>query len=72
MARSINLEKAELVEINGGGLILEVSRDQEGRILARVESEEGGRRILIKQHEEDSRTIVFSLDKPGPNLTLVK
>jgi hypothetical protein len=72
MAKSIDLDKAELVEITGGGLILEVSRGEGGRILARVESEQGGRRILIKQHEEDSRTIVFSLDEPGPKLSLVK
>ena len=74
MAKRIDLDKAELVEIQGNGLILEVTEDERGRILVRVESEDGGRRIIIKQHEEDSRCIVYSLDTPvgGSNLTLVK
>ena len=74
MAKSIDLEKAGLVEIKGSGLILEVTKDDRGRVLVKVESEVGGRRIIIKQHEDDARCIVYSLDAPlgGPNLTLVK
>ena len=74
MARSIDLDKAGQLEIHGSGLILDVTQDELGRVLVRVESDEGGRRILIKQHEEDARCIVYSLDTPtgGPNLTLVK
>ncbi len=75
MAKQINLDKAELVEILGSGLILEISKDEQERVLVRVESEEGGRRILIKQHEEDARCIVYSLDTPSPQkpaLSLVK
>ncbi len=74
MAKSINLDKAGLVEITGAGLILEITEDEKNRVLVRVESELGGRRIIIKQHEEDARCFVFSLDSPesGPKLTLVK
>ena len=74
MAKSIDLDKAGLVEIAGAGLLLEITEDERGRVLVRVESEDGGRRIIIKQHEEDARCIVYSLDVPagGPNLTLVK
>jgi hypothetical protein len=74
VAKSIDLDKAELVEVNGAGLILNLSEDEQGRILVRVESEVGGRRIIIKQHEEDPHCIVFGLDAPleGPKLTLVK
>lgn len=75
MAKRIDLKKSHLVEITGNGLILEVTEDEENRILVRVESEDGGRRIIIKQHEEDARCIVYSLDRPQggrPNLTLVK
>ena len=74
MAKRINLDKVDLVEVVGSGLIFEISHDQEGRVLVRVESEDGGRRIIIKQHEDDSRCIVYSIEGPvsGPNLTLVK
>lgn len=73
MARRINLDKQRLVEIAGNGLLLEVSTDDIGRVFVRVESETGGRRIIIKQHEEDARCIVYSLDTPqqGQHLTLV-
>ena len=74
MAKKIDLDKAELVEVQGAGLILEITEDERGRLLVRVESEEGDRRIIIKQHEEQARCIGFELDKPtgGPKLTLVK
>ena len=74
MARRIDLEKTGLAKITGQGLQLEVTADDKGRILVRVESELGGRRILIKQHEDDPRCIVYSLDQPvdGPHLSLVK
>jgi hypothetical protein len=74
VAKRLDLEKTEQVEITGSGLILDITQDERGRILVRVESEIGGRRILIKQHEEDARCIVYSLDAPleGPKLTLVK
>lgn len=74
MGKRIDLEKTGQVEITGSGLILDITQDERGRVLVRVESEIGGRRILIKQHEEDARCIVYSLDAPlgGPKLTLVK
>ncbi|MDA3957710.1 hypothetical protein [Oceanispirochaeta sp.] len=75
MARSLNIDKTELIEINGAGLILTVTKDEEDRMLVHVESDEGGGTIRISQHEEDGKTIVFSLDRPqqgGPSLRLVK
>ncbi len=74
MAKRIDLNRTELVEVEGAGLILEITEDEHGRLLVRVESEEGDRRIIIKQHEEEARCIVFALDRPagGPSLTLVK
>ncbi len=73
MGKSINIDKAEIVEIHGTGLILTVTKDEEERMLVRVESEEGGGVIRIGQHKEDSKTIVFSLEGPtGPTLKVVK
>ena len=75
MPRSLNIDKAGLIEIHGADLILTVTKDDKNRMLVRVESEEGGGTIHIAQHEEDKKTIVFSLDRPpatGPSLSLVK
>ena len=78
MARSINLDRVELVEISGSGMILEVRKDEKGQLLVRVESGMGGRRIIIKQHPDDARTIVYSLEDAqppeplNPGLSLVK
>lgn len=74
MAKHIDLDRTELVEVQGNGLILEVSKGDEGQLLVRVESEEGNRRIGIKPHDEDARVIVFTLGPSleGPNLSLVK
>lgn len=75
MARSLNIDKTELIEVHGADLILTISKDEDNRMLVHVESEEGGGTIHITQHEEDSKTIVFALDRPepsGPSLTLVK
>ncbi|OQX29496.1 MAG: hypothetical protein B0D92_03480 [Spirochaeta sp. LUC14_002_19_P3] len=72
MAKRIKLDKVKLVEVVASGLVLEVTEDNFGRVLVKVESDSGGRRILIKQHEEDARCIVYELDKPRtPHLTLV-
>ena len=75
MARSLNIDKTELIEIHGADLILTVTKDEDDRMLVHVESEEGGGTIRISQHEEDGKTIVFALDRPepsGPSLKLVK
>jgi len=75
MARSLNIDKTEMIEIHGADLILTVTKDENDRMLVHVESEEGGGTIRISQHEEDGKTIVFALDKPqpsGPSLKLVK
>jgi len=75
MARSLNIDKTEMIEIYGADLILTVTKDEDDRMLVHVESEEGGGTIRISQHEEDGKTIVFALDRPqpsGPSLKLVK
>lgn len=75
MGRAINIDKAEIVEVHGADLILTITKDEEERMLVHVESDAGGGTIRITQHEENSKTIVFSLDRPepsGPSLTLVK
>lgn len=75
MARSLDIDKTELIEIHGADLILTVTKDEADRMLVHVESDEGGGTIRISQHEEDGKTIVFALDRPepaGPKLTLVK
>ena len=74
MARRIDLDKAELVEISGKGLMLELTVDDQDRILIRAESEAGGYRIKIKVHEDDPGVITYALGEVlgGPNLSLVK
>lgn len=75
MARSLDIDKTELIEVHGADMILTISKDEDDRMLVHVESEEGGGTIRISQHEEDGKTIVFALDRPvptGPSLRLVK
>jgi len=73
MGRAIDIDKTEVVEIHGADLILTVTKDEQDRMLVHVESDEGGSTIRISQHEEDKKTIVFTLDRPtGPSLKLVK
>jgi len=76
MKRKINLDKARFVTIHGKGLILHVIADEKERVLIRAESEDGGRRIRIKFHEDYPGVITYSLDKPiepkKPHLELVK
>jgi hypothetical protein len=74
MAKSIDLDKAGLVEISGKGLILNLSTDDQDRILIRAESEAGGYRIKIKVHEDDPGIITYALGEVigGPKLTIVK
>lgn len=74
MAKRIDIDKAGLVEIVGKGLILNLTTDDQGRILIRAESEAGGYRIKIKVHEDDPGVITYSLGEVigGPQLSIVK
>lgn len=74
MAKRIDLDKSKLVEIVGKGLILNLTTDDQGRILIRAESEAGGYRIKIKVHEDDPGVITYSLGEAigGPRLSIVK
>ncbi len=74
MAKRIDLDKAGLAEISGKGLILNITTDDQERILIRAESEAGGYRIKIKVHEDDPGIITYALGEVlgGPNLSIVK
>ena len=74
MAKHIDLDKVGLVEIHGKRLILNITTDDQDRILIKAESEEGGYRIKIKVHEDDPGIITYTLGEVlgGPNLSIVK
>ena len=73
MAKKINLEKTELLEVEAYGMILTIHLEKEnGRILSTVESETGGQTIRIAPHESLKNTIYFTMDKPKPGLRIVK
>jgi hypothetical protein len=74
MAKRIDLDKTGLVEIVGKGLILELTTDDQNRILIRAESEEGGHRIRIKAHEDNPGIITYSLGEVlgGPKFSIVR
>jgi len=74
MAKRIDLDKAGMVELVGKGLILNLTTDDQDRILIRAESEAGGYRIKIKVHEDDPGVITYSLGEVigRPHLSIVK
>jgi len=74
MAKQINLDKSGLVEIVGKGLILELTTDEQERILIRAESKAGGHQIRIKMHEDNPGIVTYSLGEviDGSHLTLVE
>ncbi|RLW70440.1 MAG: hypothetical protein B6D68_00815 [spirochete symbiont of Stewartia floridana] len=54
-------------------LLNEVSEEENRRVLVRAESKLGGRRIIVKQHEEDARCIVYELGRSSDShLILIK
>ncbi len=67
----IDLDKKEVVEIVGSGIVVRLTKAEEG-IYLNFESEEGGRVIRIQPHEEDKKTLVLSMDKKKPTFTVVK
>lgn len=67
----IDLDKKEVVEVAGCGMIVTLSRHGD-EIYFNFESEEGGRVIRIQPHEEDKKTLVLSLDKKKPSFSVVK
>jgi len=73
MRKKINLDRTRLAMIRGKGMILNVLTDEKERILIRAESEDGGRRIRIRLHENYPGVITYSLDEPiGPKKTELK
>lgn len=65
MKQSITLTTGDSVEIRGNGLVLSFILDDQEGIRSQVASEEGGKRIMIRQHDNDHRTIVFSKELPS-------
>jgi len=67
----IDLDLKEVIEVSGSGIIVKLTKSEEG-IYLNFESEEGGRVIRIQPHEEDKKTLVLSLDKKKPSFSVVK
>lgn len=67
----IDLDRKEVIEVSCSGIIVKLTKCDEG-IYLNFESEEGGRVIRIQPHEEDKKTLVLSLDKKKPTFSVVK
>lgn len=68
----IDLNKKEVIEVKANGMIIQLTAIEDDTIYVNFESEEGGRTIRIKPHEEDKKTLVFSIDKKKPTFSVVK
>ncbi len=67
----IDLDKKEVIEVSGSGMIIKLSKAEDG-IYLNFESEEGGRTIRIQPHETDKKTLVLSLDQKKTTFSVVK
>lgn len=67
----IDLDKKEVVEVAGSGIVVKLSKNGD-EIYLNFESEEGGRTLRIQPHETDKKTLVLSLDKKKPSFSVVK
>ena len=67
----IDLDRKEVIEVSGSGMIIKLTKSEDG-IHLNFESEEGGRIIRIQPHEVDKKTLVLSLDKKKPTFSVVK
>lgn len=67
----IDLDKKEVIEIVGSGIVVKLTKAEEG-IYLNFESEEGGRVIRIQPHDTDKKTLVLSMDKQKPTFSVVK
>ena len=67
----IDLDRKEVIEVSCSGIIVKLTKSEEG-IYLNFESEEGGRVIRIQPHEEDKKTLVLSIDKQKPTFSVVK
>lgn len=66
-----DLDLKEVIEVKGSGIIVKLTKAEEG-IYLNFESEEGGRTIRIQPHEEDKKTLVLSMDRKKPTFSVVK
>ncbi|MGL4524516.1 MAG: hypothetical protein ACRCVN_03200 [Spirochaetia bacterium] len=71
MGRKIDLDDEQVVELHGNAMVLTITIEEGNEIHARIESEEGGQAIGVKQHPEDGQTMVFYLKNPGPRFRIV-
>lgn len=67
----INLDLKEVIEVAGSGMVVKLTKSEEG-IYLNFESTEGGRTIRIQPHDTDKKTLVLSLDKKKPTFSIVK
>lgn len=72
MGKKINIEKSQIIEIEGYEMVLTITKEEStNRLLATIESQSGGSQITIGQHEELPNTIFFGVEKPS-GLSLVE
>ncbi len=67
----IDLDAKEVIEVVGSGIVVKLTKSEEG-IYLNFESEEGGRIIRIQPHETDKKTLVLSMDEKKPSFSIVK
>jgi hypothetical protein len=59
MKHCITLGPADSLEIEGNGLKLSFTLGDKGGLLSKVMSQQGGKRIMIRQQEQDHRSLLF-------------
>ncbi|NIZ47415.1 hypothetical protein PVA44_00845 [Entomospira nematocerorum] len=64
MGKMINLAKKGPVTVYANGMLLHIDIEDDNKLIATIESEEGGQYLDIHPHEELPNTIVFELQKP--------
>ncbi|NIZ19348.1 hypothetical protein [Entomospira culicis] len=66
MAKMINLEKKGPVTVYANGLMLHLDFEDDNKLIATIESEEGGQPIDIHPHPELANTVVFEIKESDP------
>ena len=61
MAKRLNLDKVQLVELLSNGLELTITPEGDNAIAISMASAEGGQHIGVKQHEDDPNILVIYL-----------
>jgi hypothetical protein len=74
MGKRIDLEKTQILEVLGNGLELILTPQDDNAIALRIGSEDGGRQLGVRQHEDDPNTLVIYLkdsDTGRPRFTVI-